>query len=315
MSSSVSSMSVATATATATAASAAAKKYSIYNPNNRILNRKDLVDILARADINNRPKNLDVWQQSFVHDSYTLQFRPKNADSVEYENALQDKPDDVVPLQDKSNQRLEWLGDGIIQSIVAAYLWKKYPDEDEGFLTKTRSKLVKTESLANFASILGLNEFILMSDYMESASNGRVNPRILEDTFEAFVGAMFLDFGRTDEMKGYSVCKNFIVFMIEHHINIDELISRDDNYKDQLMRFYQKNFAGKIAVYKEFADSNQNILIEPGKPIIRSFHVYVLDPEGTKIVGEGRGKTKKEAEQMAAKRALIKYGVIPANAA
>jgi ribonuclease-3 len=214
----------------------------------------------------------------------------------------------MIPLQEKSNQRLEWLGDGIIQSVVASYLWKRYENEDEGFLTKTRSKLVKTESLSRFAKIIGLERYILMSEYMETAINGRENPRILEDTFEAFVGAMYLDFGRTDEMRGYLVCKNFLVGLIETHVNIDELVTNDDNFKDQLMRFYQKNYGGKFPHYHEFPDSNQNITITPnGKNIPRSFHVYVTDPDDVNRVGEGRGKTKKEAEQAAARNALVHY--------
>jgi ribonuclease-3 len=306
--------SAATATAVVTPL-ATTKKYSIYNSNNHLLTRKDLLDILNRANLNNRPQNMDLWQQAFVHDSYTTGFRPKNADIGEYETAVSNHPPDVIPLHEKSNQRLEWLGDGVIQSIVASYLWKKYENEDEGFLTKTRSKLVKTESLARFATILGLDQFILMSEYMETASNGRGNPRILEDTFESFVGAMYLDFGRTDEMRGYLVCRNFMVGLIETHVNIEELVTRDDNFKDQLMRFYQKNYGGKFPHYHEFPDSNQNITITAnGKNIPRSFHIYVTDPDDSARVGEGRGKTKKEAEQMAAKNALIRYKQLDPNA-
>jgi dsRNA-specific ribonuclease len=190
-------------------------KYSIYNPHNKLISRKEILDILHIARLNNRPQNYELWQEAFVHTSYTLSFKPKNADATEYENVIKNKPNDVIPLQEKSNERLEWLGDGIIQSVIASYLWKRYPTEDEGFLTKTRSKLVRTETLAKLAEILGLNQYILMSEYMESFSNGRNNPRILEDTFEAFVGAMYLDFGRTDEIRGYAVCRDFIINCFE----------------------------------------------------------------------------------------------------
>jgi ribonuclease-3 len=283
-------------------------KYSIYNPHNKLITRKEILDILHIARLNNRPQNYELWQEAFVHTSYTLSFKPKNADATEYENVIKNKPDDVIPLQEKSNERLEWLGDGIIQSVIASYLWKRYPTEDEGFLTKTRSKLVRTETLAKLAEILGLNQYILMSEYMESFSNGRNNPRILEDTFEAFVGAMYLDFGRTDEIRGYAVCRDFIINCFEDNVNIDEIASRDDNYKDRLMRFYQKEYSGKFPVYYEFPDSNQSSLV-PGatQNSARSFHVYVMDPDNVKRVGEGRGKTKKEAEQAAALNALKHY--------
>lgn len=276
------------------ATATAAKKYSIYNANNRLLSRKDLLDILSRANLNNRPQNMDIWQQAFVHDSYTNGFRPKNADAGEYESALVNHPPGVIPLQAKSNQRLEWLGDGVIQSIVASYLWKKYDSEDEGFLTKTRSKLVKTESLARFATILGLERYILMSEHIELMGNGRANPRILEDTFEAFVGAMYLEFGRTDETRGYMVCRNFMVGLIENHVNIEELVTKDENFKDQLMRYYQKNYGGKFPLYYEYPDSNQNItVVANGANVPRSFHVYVTDPNNVNIVGEGRGRRRK----------------------
>jgi ribonuclease-3 len=290
------------------AQAASGPKYSIYNPNNKLIGRKEIVEILHRARLNNRPQNYELWQEAFVHTSYTLSFKPKNADSIEYENVIKNKPEDLIALQEKSNERLEWLGDGIIQSVIASYLWKRYPTEDEGFLTKTRSKLVRTETLAKLAEILGLNQYILMSEYMETFSNGRNNPRILEDTYEAFVGAMYLDFGRSDEIRGYAVCREFIINCFEDNVNIDEIASRDDNYKDRLMRFYQKEFNGKFPLYYEFPDSNQpNITPGQGPNVTRSFHVYVMDPDNVKRVGEGRAKTKKEAEQMAALNALKHY--------
>jgi len=104
------------------------------------------------------------------------------------------------------------------------------------------------------------------------------------------------DFG---EEEGYILCKKFIINVIEYYIDIPELINRDTNYKDQLMRFYQKEFNGKFPVY--------NLGSEEGAPSNRTYVMYVTDTKGNKV-GVGKGKSKKEAEQNAAREALVHFG-------
>lgn len=282
---------------------------SVYNKNNTLITPEAIQKFLAKGGIKRKPNNMELWQKAFIHKSYCRN-RKKNymfdkllnksptGSEGDGSEEIDFDPAQAIPLYDDSNERLEWLGDGIIQSITAQYLSKRYPDQDEGFLTKTRSKLVKTETLCKLAKCLGLDQYVLMSRDVEKHFNGRNNSRILEDTFEAFVGVLSQDFG---EDIGYKLCKKFVITVMEYYIDMPELIHRDTNYKDRLMRYYQKEFKGKYPIY--------NLTSMEGPPNNRTYTMYVTSPSGVKV-GEGTGKSKKEAEQNSAKQALQHFGIL-----
>jgi ribonuclease-3 len=139
---------------------------------------------------------------------------------------------------------------------MAHYLYNRYNDQQEGFLTKLRSKLVKTETLSKLALNLRFDKFVIISKHIELVCNGRKNNTILEDAFEGFIGAMMCDFGKDDKSRGFDLCYKFIVTLIEKYIDITQLIIHDDNYKDQLMRYFQKNFNGQLPIYKDLEPIN-----------------------------------------------------------
>lgn len=282
---------------------------SVYNKTNKLVKKEDIIKLLKQGGIDKVPNDMNLWQQVFVHKSYCLNrkknymfdklMKQVNGEQKDESSGSEEEEIDIenaLPLFNDSNERLEWLGDGIIQSITAQYLWHRFPNQDEGFLTKTRSKLVKTETLCKLAKHVGLDEYVIISRDVDKHFNGRDNSRILEDTFEAFIGVLSQDFG---EEEGYVLCKKFIINVIEYYIDIPELINRDTNYKDQLMRFYQKEFNGKFPVY--------NLVSEDGQITNRTYVMCVADPKGNKV-GVGKGKSKKEAEQNAAKEALEHFG-------
>jgi ribonuclease III len=281
--------------------------YGIYNENNKMIQKEDIQKILLKGGITENINNIDLWRKAFVHKSYCKNRKKKQGQNVEQQIAEERKTVDlnkVIDIQEDSNEVLEWLGDGIIQSVVACYLIRRFPDQDEGFLTKLRSKLVKTEALCRIAKFLGFGEFILMSEHVEKACNGRNNSRILEDAFEGFVGSMAEDFGIEESCRGYMICNRFVISCIENSIDMMELIIKDDNYKDQLMRYFQRMFDGKLPKYNE-DKSHDN---DPPTTGGRIFYMYVTDVEG-KNIGSGWAKSKKEAEQRAAKQALYNYGI------
>jgi len=278
----------------------------IYNKNNVLVDRKTVQSILAKADIKNKISDITVWQQAFVHSSYSKNVKRNrkysgflNQQDGSDSDSSEEDFSDCLEIQEDSNERLEWLGDGILQSVSASYLWKRYPKQDEGFLTKIRSKLVKTECLSKLAKYYGFEEYLIISRHIEENCNGRNNAHILEDSFEAFIGAMYLDFGKVDESKGYGVCRKFIINTIESCIDMTELIMHDDNYKDQLMRFYQKNFNGKYPIYHEEMHDEET----------KTFYMYVTHPLTNKIVGRGKAQSKKKAEQLSAQQALKFFNV------
>ena len=113
------------------------------------------------------------------------------------------------------------------------------------------------------------------------------------------------DFGANNEEEGFKICNNFIINIIEQKIDITELIINDDNYKDQLMRYYQKNFNGKFPIYEQktiIQSVNENGILN------KKFHMFVRDTDNV-IIGEGIARSKKEAEQKAAKSALMHFGI------
>ena len=282
------------------------KIYPVYNENNNYLEISDIEAIYKKAGIKIAPKCLKLYQTAFNHKSYD-----KNSDFSKNEkyfgniNALQENNQNIMPLHEESSEVLEWLGDGILQAISAIYLYKRYSDnQKEGFLTKLRSKLVKTETLAKLALVLGLDKHLIISKHVEVICQGRNNSRILEDCFEAFLGAMMEDIGKDKYEYGFKIIYEFITNLIEKFIDISSLIQKDDNYKDQLMRYFQKEFNGKCPEYEQISEKNET----NAKGITyREFTMCIRN--NNKIIGEGCAKSKKEAEQKAAQNALRHFGI------
>jgi ribonuclease III len=285
------------------------KMYRLYNENNILVTKTIIQSILKKGGIKEEINKLSLYQQAFTNKSYSKNLKKKYLDKYASESESEIDFDVVVPIQEKSNETLEWLGDGVIQSAVAYYLFKRYKKQDEGFLTKTRSRLVKTEALAKVAKHLGFEKYILMSKHIEQVCNGRDSSSILEDTFEAFMGAMKYDFSsKYDVGYAYKLCSKFIINCLETAIDITEVIRKDDNYKDQLMRYFQKNFNGKYPKYDSLECSPEIIQNDNGS-ITRKFKINVCDIYGNKI-GYGEARSKKQAEQRAAKAGLLHFGLI-----
>lgn len=285
------------------------KIFPVYNENNFYITKEIIHSILKKCNINKDINNIEIWQQAFIHKSYCINndFKKNekfygSIDSIDINEPQYSK---ILPLQKDSNEVLEWLGDGIIQSVAAIYLRKRFRTQREGFLTKIRSKLVKTESLSKLALSLNFDKYLIISKHIEIICNGRKNARILEDSFEAFIGAMMEDFGSTNEIEGFDICNSFIINLMEQKIDITELIINDDNFKDQLMRFYQKKYNGKFPIYEQktiITSINDNGITN------KKFHMFVRDNDNN-IIGDGIARSKKEAEQKAAKAALMHFGI------
>jgi ribonuclease-3 len=283
------------------------KIFPVYNENNFYISKEIIHSILRNCNIHNEVNNIELWQQAFVHKSYCSMndFKKNEKFYGSIDSINIDENDHIMPLQKDSNEVLEWLGDGVIQSVVAIYLYKRYNKQREGFLTKIRSKLVKTETLSKLALHLNFDKYLIVSKHIEIICNGRKNARILEDCFEAFIGAMMTDFGSKNESEGFTKCTQFIINLIEQKIDITELIINDDNFKDQLMRYYQKKYNGKFPKYEQKTIIQQ---INDNGIVNKKFHMFVRDNDNN-IIGDGIARSKKEAEQKAAKAALMHFGI------
>lgn len=183
----------------------------------------------------------------------------------------------------ESFEKLEFLGDAVLGFIVARYLYETYPEANEGFLTQMRTKLVSGKALAQIASKMGLERLIIMSP-KALASGFNTNPRILEDVLESLIGAVFLDAGMV-------AARTFVMNIICHYVDHTALL-KNTNYKDTLMQYCQAR-AEPLPTY----DSSS---------VPHGFRVVA---GACGVVGEGRGTTKREGEQEAAKYVLLHLGV------
>ncbi len=206
---------------------------------------------------------------------YKLAFRHKSA-AVSVTNGMK-----------HCNERLEYLGDAVLGSIIAEYLFKKFPYKDEGFLTEMRSRIVSRNNLNFLSKKLGLDKLV-----MSSLDNISPSCSITGDAFEAFIGAVYLD-------KGYVFTQNIIINRILNlHIDIDELVNTEVNFKSRIIEYAQKE-----KKQAEFILANE---IENGKRLKLYEVKLLIDGE---LVAEGKDYSIKKAEQNAAARAWEK--IIP----
>jgi ribonuclease-3 len=209
------------------------------------------------------------------------------AEALVHRSYLQQLPPDA-----RSNERLEFLGDAVLSLIVAEYLHNRFPDAEEGELTKTRSRLVNRKALAAYGKALHVSDFILLSpSAAQSIDKGA--DAIVADAVEALIAALYLD-------AGFETARRFVLRLIQDALRRRAVLSTDDNYKSLLLEHAQSHGLG-IPRYV--------IVREEGPDHERVFTVDVL--LGDARYGEGTGRNKKNAEQAAAYQALQKLDAIP----
>ncbi len=185
----------------------------------------------------------------------------------------------------ESNERLEFLGDAVLELLITDYLFHQKPEEPEGFLTSARSAVVKTESLSSIANNLNLGEYLRMSKG-EAASGGRKNPSILEDALEALIGAIYKDGGLENSHKFIA---SFIFPFTDKVLSLKELKDPKSLLQEKVQAQGQTS-----PIYQVESES--------GPDHDKTFQVNVTI--GNKVLGQGTGKNKQEAEQQAARQAL-----------
>jgi len=206
---------------------------------------------------------------------YDIAFIHKSASYV-------DKMGNIV-----NNERLEYLGDAVLGTIVAEYLYNRFPFKDEGFLTQLRSRVVNRNFLTRLTFKMGLDKFVV-----SNASSVSESSHLYGDLIEAFIGALYLDFG-------YAVTKKFVIKKIfNQHIDLQEMETVDNNFKSQLIEWGQK-----IKQEVEFKTINNPDSGPEKMPFVSEACI-----DG-KVSGTGGGYSKKEAQQNAAQQALEKINI------
>ena len=202
---------------------------------------------------------------------YKIAFRHKSASSYDSKGAR------------INNERLEYLGDAILDAIIADYLYQQFPGKDEGYLTQLRSKIVKRKQLNSLGYKLGIGPLII-----SNTRNNQNKINILGNTFEALIGAIYLD-------KGYYKTRKFVIRkVLNKHLDLNRLSRKESDFKSRVIEWAQKNKKDIQFISKESPDHpNEQFFISS---------IVLLDEE----LGSGSGYSKKDAEQMAAEEALHK---------
>lgn len=226
-----------------------------------------------------------------------------------------DQLDMAIKLSDKSKsyQRLEYLGDSIIRQVLSNYLLIRFPENAEGPLTKLRAQLENQDTLAELSKKLKLNNYMLISRNYEVTNARNKNTKMISDVFESFIAALYYDFNDINydnigkdcnytkllQGKGYDICNELIINLIEENIDIGYLLSTDRNFKDELLQeFHKRNWGDpKYNLWREITENNNNNIPK------KMFEMIVRTPEN-EIIGKGIGSSKQKGEKLAAKVAL-----------
>jgi len=203
------------------------------------------------------PGNLDLYEIAFIHRSATF----------------------TLPSGKKvNNERLEYLGDAVLDAILSDYLFEKFPDANEGFLTKIRSRIVNRDVLNELSVSMGINKILI-----SKINSSHLTKNLYGDAFEALIGAVFLD-------KGFKKTKKvFIKNVLNKYLDLDLIVKTDPDYKSLVFEWVQKHKSNLIFTYNEEYDFNL-------KKSVFSTVLFIDKKE----FGEGHGSSKKEAEQEAA---------------
>lgn len=276
----------------------------ILNEKNKFITCKFIENLMKEFGINVKVEKLDLFQEAMVHISYLVRdenfyknnkTKPYQIQSVDID-PLEDNVE-AVPLQKKSYERLEFLGDSILHMTFAEYLFLRYDSVDEGFMTKLRTKIENGNTLYILSKKIGLNEYVIISRYVEKNGGRETNENILEDIFEAFIGALYLNFG-------FDICNKFLISLIEKEVDLAQLLHQETNFKEKLLQYFH---------LRKWSDPIYGCLDVSGPENKKTYTMYVkckktLQDEG-EIVGISSSSAKKKAEQNAAREALKHFGM------
>jgi dsRNA-specific ribonuclease len=308
--------------------------FNPYNSNNVEITLNQVQSILTKYGVPGKVHNMSLYKRAFVHKSYTKRPQLYN---LQEKITITEQPIDCLPLHTKSNERLEFLGDGVLECITKYYLYRRFPKENEGFMTEKKIALVKNEAIGKLALEMGLHKYYIISKHAEEKKT-RTNLKKLGCLFESFLGALFLDFNKIeikDEESwftnvfvtgpGFQMAQIFIESIFEKHVDWIKLITDDDNYKNILQVKIQKRFQD-TPHYIEISHTDEygyemgvylclgQKIHEVDKKNAIDFQIYgsfdkiyeILETDGNIFVFLGKGihKIKRKAEQMACEETL-----------
>jgi dsRNA-specific ribonuclease len=310
--------------------------FNPYNSLNTEITLNDIQFILTKYGIPPIVHNIELYKRAFIHRSYTKRPHIENATQ---NITIVERPPDCMPLKSKSNERLEFLGDGVLELVTKYYLYRRFPKENEGFMTEKKIAIVKNEAIGRIAMEMGLNKWLILSKHAEEKKI-RTNLKKLGCLFESFIGALFLDMNKfvvKDDANwfqtmfvtgpGFQIAQKFVENIFETHIDWIALIQNDDNYKNILQVKIQKEF--KVTPHYLEISHDMDYGYQMGVYLCLGQSVHNCNPKNAchiddfktfsaiqdyinkeasifLFLGEGQHKIKRKAEQIACFEALQK---------
>jgi dsRNA-specific ribonuclease len=312
--------------------------FNPYNPLNREITLDDVQSILTKYGVpGEHVRNLYLYRRAFVHQSYCKRPFLEGADRPPVR--LVKRPDGCMELHTKSNERLEFLGDAVLELVAKYYLYRRFSKENEGFMTEKKIALVKNDRIGKLALDVGLAPWYVLSKHAEEKKM-RGNLKKLGCLFEAFVGAIFLDFNKLDVQDeegwfrdvfptgpGFQMAQIFVERVFETHVDWTALINTDDNYKNILQVRIQKEFKVTpeyVELHHSEAGYRMGVFLCLGRPIAKfnvkqhavpyetfgsfeAIQAHVAAHQHALVqLGIGVHKIKKKSEQLACEDFLKK---------
>lgn len=258
---------------------------------------EELQNLCKQNFIEDEIININILQLAFIHSSYKIP---------------------LLKHFEKNNERLEFIGDGILECIIKLYLYERFPNMNEGFMTEKKISLVKNERIGQWAINLGLSKYYLLSKE-EEESGHRKNTYKLGCLFESFLAAIYINFG-------FNKTKKWVEILLEKYVDWIQLIKEDDNYKNQLQKYMQQDLKQypkylilssnklqtQVAVFYTLSSTitidSKDIHWNSTPPFISTLYELLswidIHPFQSICLGIGIHKNKKKAEQLACQNAI-----------
>ena len=284
-----------------------------FNKNNKPVTTNWVQNLLKKYGIYQNINNLEYYQQAFIHTSYTTPYIKQVClrDNV----GIKENPDGCMLLADDSYEKMEFLGDTIIESIIGYYIYRRFPDGNEGFLSTMKKQLISRWVLGHLAEKCNFGEYMVISKTLDDKQNARNDIKKMCDILEAFIAAIYLDFNKEKHGflsqfhsgPGYQVAEKFLINLLEHPdtlLDMTSFITDDGNFKTKL-RNYLRRSKQTDAIYTteegEFEDNNTSFKYRSKLSTKKN---------KSKILMTAYGNHPKEAEQNVAKLYLVSEDII-----
>ena len=297
-----------------------------FNKHNKPITPNWVQNLLKKYGNYRNIQNIDIYQKAFVHTSYTIGYIKEVClrDNVQ----VKENPDGCMLLQDDSYEKIEFLGDTIIESIIGSYIFKRFKGASEGFLSNMKKQLISRWTLGHLAEKCNFGEYMVISKTQDDKRNARKDIKKLCDVFEAFIAAIYLDFNNKPDNSfrdylsgpGYQMAEKFLINVLEDEntqLDMTTLILQNENYKSKLKQ-YLNRMHNTEPVYQteELCNQSEELCNQNGDSSDNNSNTIIIyetkismKKKPKLILGTFKDKDKKYSQIQAAKNALNYFNI------